>query len=130
MENSDGRFRGVRELTLLPDDIGEVMTPSDCAKAFDYLEGVLHISRNWRMDFEQEFLAQPHAVSKQEFFIRFTAKHIDPHLCVLLQRKQSPVQSLLRFLLRDRIAQKKTKGIGRPNDYYLNLLEKRRKTQR
>src|SRR5688572_11981933 len=79
------------------------MTESDCAKAWDYLEGTLHISRIRRKNFEKKFLQQSRTITKLEFFIRYTREHIDPHLSILLQRRESPVQSLLRFLLRDQL---------------------------
>jgi hypothetical protein len=114
------RFKENREITYLPKDIGEVMTESDCAKAWDYLESTLHISKIWRQDFEKKFLTQPRTISKQEFFIRYTRQNIDPHLSILLQRKQSPIESLLRFLLRDRLSEKKREGNANRNYYYPN----------
>lgn len=55
------------------------------------MEGTLHIGRIWRKDFEKKFLQQSEEISKPEFFIRYTRQDIDPHLSVLLQRKESPV---------------------------------------
>lgn len=68
MGRAADRYKENHEITYLPTDIGEVMNESDCAKAWDYLEGTLHISRTWRKDFEQKFLTQPRTINQAGIF--------------------------------------------------------------
>jgi hypothetical protein len=46
-------------------------------------------------------------MSEQEFFFRYTCKHIDPALQRILRREDSVIVALARYLIRDKIVEKK-----------------------
>jgi hypothetical protein len=103
----DRTFGHRPEKTSVPEDIRRIFEEHDIEKVWDYLERTLHISRVWRANYLKLIKETPRNVSPQEFFIQYTLKNIDPHLSVLLQRKQSPMLSIIRYVLKDKIGEKR-----------------------
>jgi hypothetical protein len=106
-------------MSVIPDDL-KLFDASDIRRAFDYLEKTFRLNRDWYADFKKELLLVERGMSEQEFFFRYTHKHIDPALQRLLRRHDSVIVALARYLVRNKIAEKKTEGRSIRNHYQSN----------
>jgi hypothetical protein len=103
-------------ISVIPDDL-KLFEPADIKRAFDYLEKTFRLNRDWYADFKKELLRTERGMSEQEFFFRYGCKHIDPALQRILRREDSVIVALARYLIRDKIAEKK-KEERALRDYY------------
>jgi hypothetical protein len=92
--------------SIIPDDL-RLFDPTDIRKVFDYLEKTFHLNRDWYKDFRKELLKVERGMSEQEFFFRYCRQHIDPSLQRILRRKDSVIFALARWIIRDKIREKK-----------------------
>jgi len=98
--------REINKLSVIPDDIARAMQVADIAMIFDYLETTFHISRTWRTRYRSELQRQPRDMNEMEFFCRFLKEHIEPPINRLRMRDDT-LFAMLRYLLKDRIAERK-----------------------
>jgi hypothetical protein len=104
-------------ISVIPDDL-KLFEPADIKHVFNYLEKTFRLNRDWYADFKKELLKVERGMSEQEFFFRYTRQHIDPALQRILRRNDSVIIALARYLLRERIAEKK-KEEHSLRDFYL-----------
>lgn len=112
-------FRGEERkdfISVIPDDL-KLFEPADIRRVFDYLEKTFRLNRDWYADFKKELLRVERGMSEQEFFFQYARKHIDPALQRLLRREDSVVIALARYLIRDRVAEKKKEERALQNYY-------------
>jgi|GEM_PF-2286618 len=93
-------------VSVIPDDL-RLFESTDVRKVFDYLEKEFHLSKVWYKAYRAELMKVQRGVSEQEFFFRYSREHFDPALQRLLRRKESVIFALARYLIRDRIIEKK-----------------------
>lgn len=103
-------------VSIIPDDL-KLFDPTDIKKTFEYLEKVFRLHRDWYADFKKELLKVERGVSEEEFFFRYTTQHIDPALKRLLRRNQSVIFALSRFIIRDKVKEKKQQ-VNHLRNYY------------
>jgi hypothetical protein len=103
-------------ISVIPDDL-KLFEPADIRRVFDYLEKTFRLNRDWYADFKKELLRVERGMSEQEFFFQYARKHIDPALQRLLRRKDSVIIALARYLIRDRVAEKKKEERALQNYY-------------
>jgi hypothetical protein len=90
---------------FIPDDISGSLNSLDIPMVFDYLEKTFHISKYWRVVYKNEVQQRPSRMHEAEFFCRFLKEHIEPPINRLRIREDSVFQ-MLRYLLKDRIAER------------------------
>ena len=105
-----------RAVSVIPDDL-QLFDIADIKRAFDYLEKTFHLNRDWSKDFKKELQKVERGMSEQEFFFRYALKHIDPALKRLLRRDESVIFALARYLIRDKIREKKREENALRNFY-------------
>jgi pantothenate kinase-related protein Tda10 len=95
-----------KELSVIPEYL-QLFEPTDIKRMFLYLEQTFHISKEWQKKFNTDLLAVARGMSDQEFFFRFLCEHLDPPLRILLKRPENVVFAIARYLIKDRIDEKK-----------------------
>lgn len=105
-------------ISVIPDDL-KLFDTTDIKKVFQYLEKVFHLHRDWYADFKKELLKVERGVTEEEFFFRYATQHIDPALQRLLRRRDSVIIALSRFIIRDKIKEKKQQE-NHLKDFYQN----------
>ncbi|HEY9006417.1 MAG TPA: hypothetical protein VIM75_09795 [Ohtaekwangia sp.] len=98
--------------SAIPNDL-RLFEATDIDRMFTYMEETFHLSKKWKTVFSLELQKTERSISEQEFFFRFARKHLDPPLQQLLVRKDSVVIAMARFLIRDRIREKRKEAEGR-----------------
>jgi hypothetical protein len=109
--------------SVIPDDL-KLFEPADIKRAFDYLEKTFRLNRDWYADFKKELLRRERGMSEQEFFFRYTCKHIDPALQRILRREDSVIVALARYLIRDKIVERKKEAKALRNYYQTDQWRK------
>lgn len=74
---------------------------------------------------KKELCKVERGMSEQEFFFRYARQHLDPPLQRLLRRQDSVIFALARYLIKDRIAEKKKEN-NELREYYRSDLWKKR----
>jgi hypothetical protein len=105
-------------VSVIPEDL-RLFEPNDIKKVFDYLEKEFHLNKVWYQAYKAELVKVQHGVPEQEFFFRYCCEHFDPPLQKLLRRRESVIFALSRYLIRDRIREKKKENENLKN-YYKN----------
>lgn len=105
-------------ISVIPEDL-RLFESTDTIKVFEYMEKVFHLSKDWHVEFKKELLTVERGISDQEFFFRYACEHIDPALQRILRRTDSVIFALARYLIRDRIAEKRRQDQAN-RDFYLN----------
>jgi hypothetical protein len=93
-------------VSVIPEDL-RLFEVTDIQKVFEYLEKEFHLNKEWYQDFRKQLLKVNRGISEQEFFFRYSREHLDPPLQRILRRKESVIFALARYLIRDRIREKK-----------------------
>ena len=92
--------------SIIPDDL-RLFESTDIKKVFDYLEKTFHLNREWYKEFRKELQRVERGTSEQEFFFRYCQQHFDPSLQRILRRKDSVIFALARWIIREKIKEKK-----------------------
>jgi hypothetical protein len=93
------------KVNFIPDDISKSFNPRDIPMVFEYLEKTFHISTHWRIVYKHATDQRPQHITEVEFFCRFLKEHIEPPINRLRIREDS-LFSMLRYLLKDRMAER------------------------
>jgi hypothetical protein len=100
-------------ISVIPEDL-RVFDESDIPVVFTYLEHTFRLHKDWRAEFQKELLSVSRGMPAEEFFFDFALRNIDPPLKKILRRRDSVILAMVRYLVRDKIRQRKEEsGAGR-----------------
>ncbi|HYC87433.1 MAG TPA: hypothetical protein VEB86_19505 [Chryseosolibacter sp.] len=93
-------------VSIIPADL-RLFEPADIPKVFEYLQKEFHLHSSWAREYRMELQKIQRGMPEQEFFFRFCRDHFDPALQKLLRRRESVIFALARYIIRDRIRDRK-----------------------
>lgn len=117
---SRGFDRDPDSISEIPEDISKVFVETDIEKVWLVLEKTFRVNIRWWKDkFEEHFRKSTHEFSKEELFVRFGKKHLEPPLNILLARKEmTPTWlNIIRYVVRDKIREKEREADAIRNYY-------------
>jgi hypothetical protein len=110
-------------ISVIPEDL-RVFEESDIPLVFDYMEKTFRLHKDWRAEFRQELASVKRGMPVEEFFFDFALRNIDPSLKKILRRRDSVVLAMVRYLVRDKINERKLAANGLKNSYRQNPTQK------
>ena len=103
-------------ISIIPNDLA-LFEEADIARVFNYLEKTFHLNKDWRKEFKKELTRMPRAVPDQEFFFMYALENIEPALQRLLRRNDKVIFAVARYLIKDRIKERKQESDAQKNFY-------------
>jgi hypothetical protein len=104
---------------VIPSHIQRVFEIADIPKVFDVLEDYFHTSKNWRKGFKEELSKASRSDDEREVFANYLMKNLDQSLMLITQRRESVILSIMQYLCKDRINEKR-KEYRNHSNYYNN----------
>jgi hypothetical protein len=103
-------------VSAIPEDL-RLFEPTDIRLVFEYMEKTFHLHKQWFEDFKKELTKVERGISDQEFFFLYAVSNIDPSLQRLLKRKESVIYAIARYIIRNKIKEKKKQDEATKNFY-------------
>jgi hypothetical protein len=94
-------------IDIIPDDIKASFEVADIVKVFEVLEKYFNVSKNWRKEFQTALKNASRAEDEREVFAKFLRDWLDPSLKHITKREDSVIFSVMRFVCKDRIEERK-----------------------
>lgn len=102
-------------ISIIPDDL-RLFEEADIPRYFEYLEKTFHLSNKWQAEYKKQLNSVARGIPSVEFFFKFLKEQIEPALKTIIQR-QEPIFAIARYLIKDRIEEKKREAEAHRNFY-------------
>jgi uncharacterized NAD(P)/FAD-binding protein YdhS len=96
-----------RVLEVIPGEIKRVFEIADIEKTFDLMEKFFHTSKEWRAGYKERLKSSPRSFDEREIFAEYLKECLDPALKHITKRTDSVVFSIMRYVVRDKIDERR-----------------------
>jgi hypothetical protein len=102
--------------SIIPDDL-RLFEEADIRRYFEYMQTTFHLSKKWEVEYKKQLNSVARGIPTVEFFFQFLKEHIEPALQTIIQRQDS-IFAIARYLIKDRIKEKKQEAEAYRNSYH------------